>query len=162
MQWQYKTSILIIFVVKMDAGWYRYITLRSSSSVCPSPDTILPFFFFFLFMFWNKRLYWALWHIFWSYYQGKQENSGRVIYQTSSFVIHWLLFNTVVPSDMQIWRHRITPIYHITRNANVKILGVYHLKHCFSWICFSYFNSHLAMNRFCFFSFHYTERKPFT
>ena len=104
-------------------------------------------------MFWNKRLYWALWHIFWSYYQGKQENSGRVIYQTSSFVIHWLLFNTVVPSDMQIWRHRITPIYHITRNANVKILGVYHLKHCFSWICFSYFNSHLAMNRFCFFSF---------
>ena len=92
-------AVELIFVVKMHAACYRCITLCCSSSVCPSPDTILLFFFFlfsffFFFMFWNKRLYWALWHIFWSYYQGKQENSGRVIYQTSSFVIHWLLCNT--------------------------------------------------------------------
>ena len=32
--------------VKMHAGCYRCITLRCSSSVCPSPDTILLFFFF--------------------------------------------------------------------------------------------------------------------
>ena len=107
-QWQYNTSILIIFVVKMHAGCYRYITLRSSSSVCPSPDTILPSFFFF-FMFWNKRLYWALWHIFWSYYQGKQENSGRLIYQTSSFVIRWLLFNT---HGSSYWYANLTPSDH--------------------------------------------------
>ena len=42
---------LIIFVVKMHAGCYRCITLRSSSSICPSPDTILPFFLFIYYFF---------------------------------------------------------------------------------------------------------------